>query len=891
MKISLFRYGSTPSAEHARLVSDIGKERGWRRWGPYLSERQWGTVREDYSADGEAWRYLTHDHARSRAYRWGEDGIAGVCDRDQRLCLAFAFWNGRDPFLKERLFGLSNEEGNHGEDVKECYYYLDSTPTHSYMRMLYKYPQREFPYARLVEENRRRGRKDPEFELADTGIFDGDRYFDVFVEYAKADKDDLLASVTVHNRGPNEAELVVLPQLWFRNTWSWKPGVDRPNLSRGEDGGIVVQHPKLPAHRFYCDGDPNVLFCDNDTNPARIHGAPAQGYFKDAFHDHVVAGRPEAVNPANTGTKAAALYRLQIPAGGSVRIRLRLAPDAMVNPFKDFESVLSLRRAEADRFYDLVLAGAPNDDARLVLRQAYAGLLWSKQFYYYDVGEWLDGDPMQPPPPVSRRHGRNFEWRHLNNADLILMPDKWEYPWYASWDLAFHAVALARIDPEFAKRQLVLLGRVWYMHPNGQIPAYEWNFSDVNPPVQAWAAWRVFEIDRAANGGRGDLQFLERVFHKLVLNFTWWVNRKDADGRNIFQGGFLGLDNIGVFNRSAPLPTGGHVSQSDGTAWMAMYSLHLMRIALTLAEHNPVYQDLATKFFEHFLHIAEAMSNMGEEGIGLWDEEDQFYYDVLNPSEGGPIPLKVRSMVGLIPLFAVEILDPKALEPLSDFHERMGWLMKYLPRLAAQISCCDVPGVRGRGLLSLLRPERLRPVLRRMLDETEFLSDHGVRALSRAHRDQPYRFSCCGQVMSVDYVPGESETPLFGGNSNWRGPVWMPLNFLIIESLRRYHRYFGESFRIECPTGSGVEMNLAEVADELCRRLGRLFLRGPDGRRVVFGESEKNQRDPHFCDYVLFHEYFHGDTGQGLGASHQTGWSSLIAELLLPSIHENGASG
>ncbi len=888
VKINLLCSRSTSSAEHARLASDVGKERGWRRWGPYLSERQWGTVREDYSEDGEAWRYFPHEHARSRAYRWGEDGIAGICDRDQRLCLALALWNGRDPILKERLFGLANGEGNHGEDVKECYYYLDSTPTHSYMRLLYKYPQAEFPYARLLEENRRRGRDEPEFELADTGVFEGDRYFDVFVEYAKADKDDLLMVVTAHNRGPGDATLALLPQLWFRNVWSWKPGSERPDLSLADDGSIAVRHPKLPPHRIYCDGAPQWIFSENDTNPERIHGNPAPGYFKDAFHDYVIGGRTEAVNPANTGTKAAALYSLQIPAGRSVRIRLRLAPDAMAAPFKDFEMVLSQRRAEADRFYDLVLAGAPTDDARLVLRQAYAGLLWSKQFYYYDVAEWLDGDPAQPPPPASRRHGRNFEWRHLNNADLILMPDKWEYPWYASWDLAFHAVAMARIDPEFAKQQLVLLGRVWYMHPNGQIPAYEWNFGDVNPPVQAWAAWRVFETDRAANRGRGDLQFLERVFHKLMLNFTWWVNRKDAEGRNIFQGGFLGLDNIGVFDRSAPLPTGGYVSQSDGTAWMAMYSLHLMRIALTLAEHNPVYQDIATKFFEHFLHIAEAMSNMGEEGIGLWDETDQFYYDVLNPSEGEPIHLKVRSMVGLIPLFAVEILDPKALEPLADFHGRMGWLMKYLPRLAEQISCCDVPGVQDRRLLSLLRPERLRPVLHRMLDETEFLSDYGVRALSRAHRDRPYRFSCCGQTMSVAYVPGESNSGLFGGNSNWRGPVWMPLNFLLVESLRRYHRYFGESFRIECPTGSGVEMNLGEVADELCRRLARLFLRGDDGRRAVFGNSEKHQRDAHFRDHVLFHEYFHGDTGQGLGASHQTGWSSLIAELLLPSIKENG---
>ena len=845
-------------------------------------------MREDYSADGDAWRYFDHDQARSRAYRWGEDGIAGVCDRDQRLCLSLALWNGRDTILKERLFGLTNGEGNHGEDVKELYYYLDSTPTHSYMKMLYKYPQAAFPYACLLEENRRRGRHDPEFELVDTGVFDENRYFDVFVEYAKAGKADLLMVVTAHNRAPEDADLHLLPQAWFRNVWSWQPGGERPTLALAADGGISVGHPKLPPHRLYCDGAPEILFTDNDTNLRRLYGIAADGYFKDAFHEYVVDGRRDAANPAQTGTKAAAHYRARVPAGGSVRLRLRLAAAAMAAPFADFEAILEARRKDADEFYAVIHAGVTDPDARAVQRQAFAGMLWSKQFYYYDIPQWLDGDPGQPPPPAARRHHRNAEWRHLNNADIIAMPDKWEYPWYAAWDLAFHCVALARIDPEFAKQQLLLLGRVWYQHPNGQLPAYEWNFGDVNPPVHAWATWRVFEIDRAANGGeggeggKGDLAFLEKVFHKLMLNFTWWVNRKDAQGHNIFQGGFLGLDNIGVFDRSLPLPTGGFINQSDGTAWMAMYSLNLLRIALELAQHNPVYQDIGTKFFEHFLHIAEAMSNMGDRGIGLWNEEDRFYYDVLHPGEGDPIHLKVRSMVGLIPLFAVEILEPELLRKLPDFELRLGWLMKYLPRLAALVSQWEVPGVGKRRLLSLLRPERLRAVLGRMLDETEFLSDHGVRALSRHHLDHPYSVSCCGQDLTVAYVPGESDSGLFGGNSNWRGPVWMPVNFLIIESLRRFHEYYGDDFKIECPTGSGVEMTLDQVADELSRRLAAIFLRREDGTRPVFGDSGKFQRDSHFRDYPLFFEYFHGDSGRGVGASHQTGWTGLVALLLSP---------
>ncbi|PPQ26330.1 glucosidase [Rhodopila globiformis] len=868
------------SPEHARLAEDAGKERGWRRWGPYVSERQWGTVREDYSADGDAWAHLTHDMARSRAYRWGEDGIGGVCDRDQRLCLALALWNGRDPFLKERLFGLANAEGNHGEDVKELYWYLDSTPTHSYLRMLYKYPQAAFPYAQLVEENRRRGLAEPEFEIVDTGVFDDGRYFDVVIEYAKAGKADLLMRVTAYNRGPEAADLHLLPQLWFRNVWSWNPQTERPGLCIADDGAIAVRHAKLPPHRLYCDGSPRLLFCDNDTNAARLYGAPAQGYPKDAFHDHVAGGRDDAVNPAQTGTKAAAHYCARVPPGGALCLRLRLAPDAHPAPFDDFEAVFATRRDEADRFYAVVQAGVADADARLVQRQAYAGLLWSKQFYYFDVGEWLDGDPGQPPPPRERRRGRNHEWRHLNNADIISMPDKWEYPWYAAWDLGFHCVALAHVDPDFAKRQLLLLGRVWYLHPNGQLPAYEWNFSDVNPPIHAWATWRVYEIDRQANGGRGDLGFLERVCHKLMLNFTWWVNRKDADGRNIFQGGFLGLDNIGVFDRSRPVPGGGSVGQSDATAWMAMYSLNLMRIALELSLYNPAYQDIATKFFEHFLHIAEAMTNMGESGAGLWDAEDQFFYDMLSPCNGPPTPLKIRSMVGLIPLFAVEILEPDLLEKLPDFALRLGWLSKYVPRLAALVSHGDTPGVGRRRLLALLRPEPLKAVLRRMLDESEFLSDHGVRALSRVHFAQPYTFRQDGQDLTVRYVPAESDSRMFGGNSNWRGPVWMPVNFLIIESLRRFHDYYGDSEMVECPTGSGRFLTLDRVAEELALRLARIFRRGLDGRRPLFGDAGGLLGDPYFADDPLFFEYFDGDTGRGVGASHQTGWTGLIAVLL-----------
>jgi len=910
------------TAEHQRLVDSHAGVTPWKRWGPYLSERQWGTVREDYSPGGTAWEYFPHDHARSRAYRWGEDGIAGFSDNQSRLCLALALWNGKDPILKERLFGLTNAEGNHGEDVKELYYYLDATPTHSYLKMLYKYPQREFPYCALIEESERRKAdcRQTEYELLDTGIFDDDRYWDVFVEYAKADVADILMRVTVHNRGPEEATFHLLPQLWFRNTWSWDNS-ERPMLRAEKNGGISGRHGTFGEFRLYCDGGPELLFCDNDTNVRRLYGQTgATGYFKDAFHEYVVNGNKTAVNPQKTGTKSAAHYTITVPAGASSVIRLRLVAqtfqsagsggfpaagslkskrktglESPVNPqagkpalqaFTDFDAIFSQRIGEADEFYSSIQTGISEDDARSVQRQAFAGMIWSKQFFYYDIPQWLNGDPAMPPPPPERKQGRNSDWRHLNNADVISMPDKWEYPWYAAWDLAFHCISFALIDAEFAKHQLVLLTREWYMHPNGQLPAYEWAFDDVNPPVHAWAAWRVFQIDRkqrraAQSDDQGDLAFLERVFHKLMLNFTWWVNRKDAQGRNIFQGGFLGLDNIGVFDRSKPLPTGGYINQADGTSWMAMYCLNLLRIALELARHNKVYEDIATKFFEHFLAIAWAI-NSDEDGMGLWDETDEFYYDELQTPRGREIPLKVQSMVGLIPLFAVETLEPELMKELPEFAGRLKWVLTHRPDLAKLVSHWEECGAGERRLLSLLRGHRMKCLLRRMLNETEFLSDYGVRALSKVHEKNPYRLELAEGTYEVPYWPAESENHLFGGNSNWRGPLWMPPNFLIIESLQKFHHYYGDDFKIECPTGSGKFITINEVADELSRRLTKLFLKGDDGQRPVLKYHSKLATDPHFKDYVLFHEYFHGDTGRGVGASHQTGWTGLVAKLLAP---------
>lgn len=871
------------NAEKKRLDEATRGSLRWRQWGPYLTERQWGTVREDYSPYGTAWEHVSHDAARSKAYRWGEEGIAGISDAEQLLCFSIALWNGRDPILKERLFGLTGNEGNHGEDVKEVYYYLDSTPTHSYMKMLYKYPQAEFPYSWLVEENRRRGKEEPEFEIIDTGVFNDDRYFDVFVEYAKVSPEDILAKITVHNRGGENAVISILPQAWFRNTWAWGADRHKPKMYAIRNDAIQVEHHALGKRRWiYFDSPDELLFCENETNARRLYGTGGSGYFKDGINEYIVNDDKNAVNPEQRGTKAAARYTLTVPAGGSVDVCVRISDTLSEAPFSGFAATFAQRMKEADEFYDEVQAGSTDADARNVQRQAFAGMLWSKQFYYYDVPQWLNGDPGQPQPPASRRRGRNSDWLHLNNADIISMPDKWEYPWYAAWDLAFHCIPFAMVDPAFAKDQLVLLTREWYMHPNGQLPAYEWAFGDVNPPVHAWATWRVYKIDQKMNDGRGDVDFLERVFHKLLLNFTWWVNRKDTEGHNIFQGGFLGLDNIGVFDRSAPLPTGGHIEQADGTSWMAMYSLNLMRIALELAATKPVYQDMATKFFEHFMYIAGATANIGGEGIELWDTQDEFFYDVLHLPDGRHTPLRVRSMVGLIPLFAVETLEPDLLVKVPEFKKHMEWFLEYRPDLASLVSRWNEPGLGQRRLLSLLRGHRMKKLLKRMLDESEFLSDYGVRALSRFHKDNPYEFHVNGATFTVNYTPAESTTGLFGGNSNWRGPIWFPVNYLLIESLQKFHHYYGDDFKIEYPTGSGTYVTINDIADELAKRLAKIFLLDKDGKRPVYGHSRKMQTDPHFRDYVLFHEYFDGDSGRGVGASHQTGWTGVVAKLLQP---------
>ena len=872
--------------EEQRLEESRQRKVHWKRWGPYLSERQWGTVREDYSAYGTAWDYFPHDHARSRAYRWGEDGLGGISDRHQIICFALAMWNGRDPILKERLFGLTGSEGNHGEDVKEYYFYLDSTPTHSYMKYLYKYPQAEFPYAQLMEENRRRGPGGLEFELMDTGVFDEDRYFDVFVEYAKATAEDILIKITAHNRGPEEAELHLLPTLWFRNTWSYENDTDRPALRRGRapkgTAAIEAETKQYGRRWLFCEGAPELLFTENETNFERIFGSPNRTpYVKDGINNDVVHGRKEAVNPKQTGTKASAYYGLTIAAGGSVTLRLRHSDQApkAAQLGKAFDDVFAQRLVEADEFYAKRLGSCKSSDTCNVQRQAFAGMLWSKQFYYYDVRRWLEGDPGCPAPPQERKHGRNHEWTHLYNADIISMPDKWEFPWYAAWDLAFHCIPLALVDPDFAKEQLILMLREWYLHPNGQLPAYELAFGNVNPPVHAWAAWRVYKIEKRLRG-HADRAFLEKVFHKLLLNFTWWVNRKDAEGMNVFQGGFLGLDNIGVFDRSAPLPTGGHIEQSDGTSWMGMYCLNMLAIALELARENPAYEDVASKFFEHFVYIAHAMHNLGDEGIELWDDEDGFYYDVLHLPNGDHHPLKVRSMVGLIPLYAVEILEPDVVDKLPGFKRRMQWFIDNRPKLREHIDNQTTPDGKIRRLLSIVERDKLVRVLHFMLDEKEFLSPYGIRALSALHREHPYVLNVNGHEHRVDYEPAESSPGLFGGNSNWRGPVWFPVNFLLVESLQKFHYFLGDSFKVEHPTGSGRIATLSEVAADISRRLIRTFLRDGAGRRPVFGAIEKFQTDPHWRDLIYFHEYFHGDNGAGIGASHQTGWTGLVTKLI-----------
>lgn len=873
--------------EKIRISESNSGKQNWKKFGPYVTDRQWGTVREDYSPYGTAWEFVSHDAARSKTYRWGEEGIAGISDEQQLLCFAVSLWNKKDPILKERYFGLTGNEGNHGEDVKEYYYYLDNTPTHSYMKMLYKYPQHEFPYAWLVEENKKRSKHDPEFELIDTGILNDDNYFDVFVEYAKNSPDDLLIKITVHNRGKEDASLNVLPTVWFRNTWSWGYDDYKPAMSSSDKGRISINHKTLGNYFLYADKNPEFLFCNNETNNQRLYNVQNEnGFFKDGINDYIVHGNTNAVNPEMSGTRASANYDIEVKAGKSTTIHLRLTSSAFENPFEHFNKLFNARIEEADDFYAELQDGMETEDEKLVQRQAFAGMLWSKQFFYFDVEQWLKGDPAQPAPPKERLNGRNREWMHLNNADIISMPDKWEYPWYAAWDLAFHCIPFAVIDAEFAKYQLTLLTREWYMHPNGQLPAYEWAFGDVNPPVHAWATWRVYKIDQKNNGGKGDTRFLESIFHKLLLNFTWWVNRKDANGNNIFQGGFLGLDNIGVFDRSAQLPSGGYIEQSDGTSWMAMFSLNMMRISLELAKTNPVYQDLATKFFEHFLYIAGAMANMGMKGEGLWDEEDQFFYDVLKLPNDGSVKLKVRSMVGLIPLFAVEVLDDEILSEQKEFAGRLKWFLDNRPDLASLVSRWQDKGMGEKHLLSLLRGHRMKRILKRMLDETEFLSDYGIRAISKFHEQHPYELNLNGSNSSVRYTPGESDSGLFGGNSNWRGPIWMPVNYLLIESLQKFHHYYGNDFKVEYPTNSGNFLSLNEVANELSRRIANTFLRNESGERPVFGDNEKFQNDPNFNNYVLFYEYFHGDSGRGVGASHQTGWTGLIAKLLMPKMDE-----
>ncbi len=877
---------SIPAAETTRLAEEASRTKNWKRWGPYLSERQWATVREDYSATGDAWNYFPHDHARSRAYRWGEDGLLGWTDREGRLCFALALWNGHDPILKERLFGLNNGEGNHGEDVKECYFYVDSTPTHSYAKAIYKYPHAEFPYAKLRAENARRGKLDPEYELLDTGVFNESRYFDVIAEYAKDGPDDMLIRLTVANRGPEAAPLHVLPTLWFRNTWSWGCTHEgchlKPRLEKVDAQTVRTNHETLGEFQFSLDAPAPLLFTENETNFERLYQVEnTSPYVKDAFHRFVIAGETAAVNPQNYGTKCAPHYALNVAAQSEVVLRFRLTRKdaAAPAPFANFDAVFAARIAEADEFYAGVISPKLEAPQQNVVRQGYAGLLWSKQFYNYVVEDWLDGDPDMPAPPAGHQLHRNGDWRHLFSNDVISMPDKWEYPWFAAWDLAFHMIPFSRIDSDFAKGQLQLFLREWYMHPNGQMPAYEWDFGDVNPPVHAWASWRVYKV--SAPAGQRDMLFLERCFQKLLLNFTWWVNRKDIQGRHVFAGGFLGLDNIGLFDRSQPLPNGRKLAQADGTAWMAFYCGTMLAISLELALTNPAYEDIASKFFEHYIQIVDAMNGIGEHG--LWDEDDGFYYDqVLDPNDGS-MPLRIRSLVGLIPMISVEILEQETIDRLPGFAKRLQWFTKNRPDLMQHISCLeegDHGTTHSHRLLAVPSRERLEKLLRIMLDEAEFFSPHGLRSLSAAYRGNPYTLDLDGMTFRIDYEPAESTTGLFGGNSNWRGPVWLPINYLIVEALERYHHFYGDTLQVECPTGSGNKMNLQQVAAELARRLASLVVPDENGHRPCMGQRELFATDPHWRDLLLFNEYFHGDTGEGLGASHQTGWTALLTRCL-----------
>ncbi len=876
--------------EGVRLVMIQQKRGHWNRWGPFLAERAWGTVREDYSANGDAWNYFPHDHARSRAYRWNEDGLAGICDRHQYLCFALALWNGHDPFLKERMFGLSGPEGNHGEDVKEYYFYLDNTPSHSYMKYLYKYPQAEFPYEQLLQENRRRNRLEREYELVDTGIFDGGRYFDVQVEYGKVAAEDLLVRISISNRGPEAAPIQVLPTLWFRNTWSWGRDDRRPSIAAATDPPksklrrAIARHWDLGEYTLYCAGADELLFTENQTNTQRLYGTPSPSpYVKDAFHEYVVHGHREAVNPAATGTKAAARYVRTINAGETVVLELRLAATTdehlLEDPFADFDALLTQCKEEADEFYDVVMLERLSVDEKLVARQAFAGMLWTKQYYHYVVSDWLDGDPSQPPPPPERLQGRNHEWRHLFSRDVISMPDKWEFPWFATWDLGFHCVCLAHVDPYFAKQQILLMLREWYMHPNAQIPAYEWDFNDVNPPVLIFAARAVFEVERSRTGV-ADYSFIERVFQKFLINFTWWVNRKDALGNNIFQGGFLGMDNIGIFDRDN-LPAGYLLGQADGTSWMAAFAKSMLSTALLLAERNPDYEDVASKFWEHYIYIANAMNSRTNPAKSLWDQQDGFFYDQLISPDHETMLIRARTMVGFVPMFGASTVPVNTFDRYPDFQRRREWFVQHRPDLVESVEPMLVPGPTNRLILGLVRPDQLRRMLGYMLDENEFFSPYGVRAVSRYHLEHPLVLDLGGKEYRLDYEPGESTTDLFGGNSNWRGPIWMPMNVLILLSLEEYYRHYGDDFKVECPTGSGQMKNLKEVGEELARRLANIFLRNQEGKRAVFGDCDLFNADPYWRDLIPFHEYFHGDNGRGCGASHQTGWTGTIAQILL----------
>jgi len=864
--------------EESKRIPDIS----WKKWGPYVSNREWGLVREDYSENGDAWNYTNHDTAEAKTYRWGEEGICGICDDQQLLVFSVGFWNKKDKMVKERFFGLTNSQGNHGEDVKEYFYYLDNTPTHSYMKMLYKYPQNAFPYEELIQKNAEATKDDPEFELIDTGIFDQNEYFDIFIEYAKASQNDILVKLNIVNKSGKEAPLSILPTVWFRNTWNWGYSNYKPKLCTDSPNTINISHKDVAIKNFYSKEESAAVFCENETNNKRLYNTPnTQQFLKDGINNFVTTGNKEHVSPENFGTKASFLIDEIIPANSSKIFEFRLSDEDIDKPFEDFDKIFDLRKKEADDFYKYIQKGIPTDDEKLVQRQAFAGMLWNKQFYHYNIFKWLKGDPSEPKPPESRKKIRNYDWINLNNFDIISMPDKWEYPWYATWDTAFHCLSFSLIDPDFAKQQLKLFTLDWYMHPNGQLPAYEWNFSDVNPPVHAWSLFRVFKIDETLKG-KPDLDFLETVFQKLLMNFTWWVNKKDVNGNNIFEGGFLGLDNIGVFDRSDTLPNGESLEQADGTSWMAMFSLNMMRIAIELAQYNHIYEEMATKFFEHFLYIANALDNMGEDAFSLWDDQDEFFYDAISTKSGENMFLRLRTIVGLISMFAVEVIEDEILEKLPVFKARMDYVLKNKQELSSLVSHWEVKGEGGKHLLSLLRGHRLKRLCYRMLDEKEFLSDYGIRALSKIYEKDPFQIHFNDIDYTVKYTPAESDSGLFGGNSNWRGPIWFPINFLIIESLQRFFFYYSPDFLIEYPTGSGKYANLDEIADSLGKRLSKIFLKDDDGNRAFNKQYPRFQTDPDFKDYILFYEYFHGDSGRGVGASHQTGWTGLIAKILQP---------